>query len=186
VIFEKLIHWMGKAIHWITKTDPMDHFAHPVDHLFRKGDFVTRYVAVPFDGPLDAPLDAIRPKAVRRRADRPRADRPKPVGPNPVRPKTTRLNAAQRRQLSAALVRIDFATGRVRVNSPPLVDVAELRKRLHMTQERFCFRFGFPVATLRHWERGDRMPRGPAKALLYVIWREPTAVLRALDFRKQY
>ncbi|MDP1535173.1 MAG: helix-turn-helix domain-containing protein [Rubrivivax sp.] len=29
-----------------------------------------------------------------------------------------------------------------------------------MTQEQFAARFGFSVATLRHWERGDRSPHG--------------------------
>ena len=41
-------------------------------------------------------------------------------------------------------------------------------------------RFGFPVATLRHWERGDRRPRGAALVLLNVIDCEPHAVMRAL------
>lgn len=41
-------------------------------------------------------------------------------------------------------------------------------------------RFGFSVATLRHWERGDRTPHGPALVLLNLIDREPKAVLRAL------
>ncbi len=41
---------------------------------------------------------------------------------------------------------------------PREVDVAALRKRMHMTQKQFCRRFGFSLATLRHWERGDRRP----------------------------
>jgi len=44
---------------------------------------------------------------------------------------------------------------------PYEVDVANLRKRLGLTQEQFAARFGFSVATLRHWERGDRTPHGP-------------------------
>jgi putative transcriptional regulator len=34
---------------------------------------------------------------------------------------------------------------------------------------------------LRDWEHGKRMPRGPARAFLRVIEREPEAVLRALS-----
>lgn len=60
------------------------------------------------------------------------------------------------------------------------VNVAELRKRLGLTQEQFAARFGFSVSTLRHWERGDRKPQGAALVLLNLIDREPKAVLRAL------
>ena len=63
---------------------------------------------------------------------------------------------------------------------PYAVDVADLRKRLGLTQEQFAARFGFSVATLRHWERGDRTPHGPALVLLNLIDREPKVVLRAL------
>lgn len=63
---------------------------------------------------------------------------------------------------------------------PYEVDVAGLRKRLGLTQAQFAARFGFSVATLRHWERGDRSPHGPALVLLNLIDREPTAVMRAL------
>ena len=60
------------------------------------------------------------------------------------------------------------------------VDVAQLRGRMNLTQEQFASRFGFPVATLRHWERGDRKPRGAALVLLNVIKRRPRAVLESL------
>ena len=45
----------------------------------------------------------------------------------------------------------------------------------------FAARFGFPVATLRHWERGNRKPRGPSLVLLNVIARNPKAVMQALS-----
>jgi hypothetical protein len=32
----------------------------------------------------------------------------------------------------------------------------------------------------RHWERGDRVPQGPALVLLNVVDKEPKAVLKAL------
>ena len=49
-----------------------------------------------------------------------------------------------------------------------------------MTQEQFAARFGFSMATLRHWERGDRTPHGSALVLLKVIERNPQAVTEAL------
>ncbi|HAN56119.1 MAG TPA: transcriptional regulator, partial [Betaproteobacteria bacterium] len=48
-------------------------------------------------------------------------------------------------------------------------------------QEAFAARFGFSVATLRHWERGDRAPGGPALVLLNVIAKDHKAVMRALS-----
>ena len=68
----------------------------------------------------------------------------------------------------------------VKVYEPKSVDVASLRRRIGMTQEQFAARFGFSVATLRHWERGDRKPRGPALVLLNVINSNPSAVMQAL------
>jgi putative transcriptional regulator len=64
---------------------------------------------------------------------------------------------------------------------PTPVDVANLRKRLDLTQEQFAARFGFSVATLRHWERGDRNPHGPALVLLNLIDRDPSGVMRTLS-----
>ena len=50
-----------------------------------------------------------------------------------------------------------------------------------MTHDQFASSFGVFVATLRHWERGDRRPQGPAVVLLDLIQREPKAVLGLLD-----
>lgn len=69
----------------------------------------------------------------------------------------------------------------VRVYRPRTVDVKELRQRVGMTQEQFAARFGFSVATLRHWERGDRAPAGPALVLLNIIARDHKAVMKALS-----
>ena len=67
-----------------------------------------------------------------------------------------------------------------KVYQPVPVNVAGLRQRMGLTQEQFAARFGFSVATLRHWERGDRNPQGAALVLLNVIERDPNAVMRAL------
>ncbi len=69
----------------------------------------------------------------------------------------------------------------MRVYTPESVNVAQLRERLGLTQEQFAARFGFSVATLRHWERGDRRPTGASLVLLNVIERNPKAVLAALS-----
>lgn len=79
---------------------------------------------------------------------------------------------------------IDHARGNeagVRVHRPRPVDVKALRAKVGMTQEQFAARFGFSTATLRHWERGDRTPRGPALVLLNVIERNPRAVIEAFE-----
>jgi len=68
----------------------------------------------------------------------------------------------------------------VRVHRPRPVNTRYVRMKTGMTQEQFAACFGFSVATLRHWERGDRSPRGPALVLLNVIERNPQAVIEAL------
>ena len=70
---------------------------------------------------------------------------------------------------------------RVKLFRPKAVDVSGLRVRLGLSQEQFASRFGFSVATLRHWERGDRSPSGASLVLLNVIERDPQAVMAALQ-----
>jgi len=60
------------------------------------------------------------------------------------------------------------------------VDVKRIRAKVGMSQSEFAAAVGISVATLRHWERGDRTPRGPALALLNAVSRRPKAVLEAL------
>ena len=62
----------------------------------------------------------------------------------------------------------------------PLVDVQAVRRHLGLSQADFAEAFGISVATLRNWEQGRRMPRGPARLLLAVIELEPEAVQRVL------
>ena len=68
----------------------------------------------------------------------------------------------------------------VKVHQPAEIDVAAIRKNLGLTQVEFATKFCISLGTLRHWERGDRKPHGPALALLQVVTKEPEAVLRAL------
>jgi putative transcriptional regulator len=60
------------------------------------------------------------------------------------------------------------------------VEVRDLRRRSHLTQQEFAAKLGVPVETIRNWEQGKRMPRGPARALLTVIAHAPDAVFAAL------
>lgn len=63
---------------------------------------------------------------------------------------------------------------------PTTIDVKQLRHNLGLSQTEFAAKFCISLGTLRHWERGDRKPQGPALALLQVVAKEPQAVLRAL------
>ena len=58
--------------------------------------------------------------------------------------------------------------------------VRDLRRRASLTQQEFAARLGVPVETIRNWEQGKRMPRGPARALLAVIAHAPDTVFAAL------
>ena len=63
---------------------------------------------------------------------------------------------------------------------PEWIDVREIPDRMGMSQIDFSVIFGIPVATLRHWESGERKPGIPALVLLHVIARHPHAVIGAL------
>jgi putative transcriptional regulator len=78
---------------------------------------------------------------------------------------------------------VEFSTGQcskaiVHEFSP--IDVKNIRSNMGMSQTEFASTFGISVSTLRHWERGDRSPQGPALVLLNVVSKEPEAVLKAL------
>ena len=79
---------------------------------------------------------------------------------------------------------IEFAHGKPSkaiVHEFAPVDIKAVRAKVGMTQAEFASAFGISLGTLRHWERGDRKPRGPALVLLNVVAKEPEAVLRALE-----
>jgi putative transcriptional regulator len=85
------------------------------------------------------------------------------------------------RGLNEAVLHAKGADVAVKTYKPKAVDVSALRQEMGMTQEQFAARFGFSVATLRHWERGDRSPNGASLVLLNVIKRAPEAVAAALS-----
>ena len=79
---------------------------------------------------------------------------------------------------------IEFSNGnrsKAIVHNFTPVDVKNIRANVGMSQNEFASAFGISVSTLRHWERGDRMPHGPALVLLNVVAKEPNAVLKALS-----
>ena len=67
---------------------------------------------------------------------------------------------------------------KVRLHRPNKINVKAIRNKIGMTQMEFASSFGISVATLRHWERGDRIPNGPARILLNVVDKEPQTILR--------
>jgi putative transcriptional regulator len=69
----------------------------------------------------------------------------------------------------------------LKLHVPRQVDVKSVRERTGLTQEEFAATFAIGLGALRHWERGDRKPRGTALVLLNVIARDPEAVLRAVQ-----
>lgn len=78
---------------------------------------------------------------------------------------------------------IDFSQGHVSlavIHKISPIDVKNIRADVGMSQTEFASAFGISVNTLRHWERGDRHPNGPALVLLNVLSKEPDTVLRAL------
>jgi len=60
-------------------------------------------------------------------------------------------------------------------------DVRRVRQKLGKSQTDFAMMIGVSVATLRNWEQGRRVPDGPARALLKVAAKNPTAVAEALS-----
>jgi putative transcriptional regulator len=63
-------------------------------------------------------------------------------------------------------------------------DVARIRKATGLSQEEFSEEFEIAVSTLRKWEQGSRVPRGPAHVLLRLIEFAPQTVLKALHARE--
>ncbi len=82
--------------------------------------------------------------------------------------------------LQAAIEHAKGNNSKVILLKPHTVNVKELRIKMDMTQQQFCAMFGIALGTLRHWEQGDRSPKGPALVLLNVVEKNPQAVMAAL------
>jgi putative transcriptional regulator len=83
--------------------------------------------------------------------------------------------------LDEAMLFTKSKTSKAVVHNIDSVDVKNIRANVSMSQNEFANAFGISVSTLRHWECGDRTPRGPALVLLNVVAKEPKMVLRALS-----
>lgn len=60
-------------------------------------------------------------------------------------------------------------------------DIKTIRAKLKCSRSAFAHMIGVSVATLRNWEQGRRVPRGPARGLLMVVAAmRPKAVVSAL------
>ena len=70
------------------------------------------------------------------------------------------------------------APSRVYEIKPP--EIKMVRENLNVSQNEFALMIGVSVRTLQNWEQGRRQPEGPAKALLRIAAKNPSAVLEAL------
>lgn len=63
---------------------------------------------------------------------------------------------------------------------PEEPDVAAIREKYGLSQEKFAAMLGISVRTLQNWEQGRRKPHGPARVLLQVAEEHPEAILETL------
>ena len=82
--------------------------------------------------------------------------------------------------VALATTTVALATTTVALEMATSPAVRDLRRRARLTQQEFAARLGVPVETIRNWEQGKRIPRGPARALLAVIAHAPETVFAAL------
>lgn len=61
------------------------------------------------------------------------------------------------------------------------IDVARIRKDLHLSQAKFAARFRLSPATVRDWEQHRRAPDRIARNFLLVIAHSPETVERAVN-----
>jgi putative transcriptional regulator len=55
-------------------------------------------------------------------------------------------------------------------------DVQAIRQRSGLSQAKFAALIGVSVRTLQSWEKGQRQPAGPARALLRIVDKKPDAL----------
>jgi putative transcriptional regulator len=72
----------------------------------------------------------------------------------------------------------ELEPGRTFEFNPP--DINAIREKYQKSQREFAYMIGVSVATLQNWEQGRRKPEGPARALLRVAAKNPSAVMEAL------
>jgi putative transcriptional regulator len=83
-----------------------------------------------------------------------------------------------RKGLEEAIAHAKGENVNVRLNTP--LQIKSIREKLNMTQTEFAETFGLNLNTLKHWERGNRQPHGPALALLKIISKKPKMAMAAI------
>jgi putative transcriptional regulator len=73
----------------------------------------------------------------------------------------------------------DGKTEGARAHVIQVPDVRALRTKLHMSQQEFSQNYRIPLATLKGWEQGRRMPDATASAYLSVIAKLPDETRKA-------
>jgi len=85
-----------------------------------------------------------------------------------------------KRGLEEAIAHSKGEKSDVRLFIPQNVNVKQVREKTGLTQNQFAATFGISLGTLRHWERGDRKPHGPALVLLNAANNAPDTLLQIL------
>ena len=60
------------------------------------------------------------------------------------------------------------------------LDIKAIREKLKKTQSEFALMIGVSISTLQKWEQGKSQPEGPARVLLKIASKNPTAMVEAL------
>ena len=82
--------------------------------------------------------------------------------------------------LSEAVKHAEGEKSGVRAQTVEVPDVRAIREELHMSQTDFAIAYKIPLATLKNWEQGRRLPDAPAAAYLRVIAKRPRETRDAL------
>ena len=82
--------------------------------------------------------------------------------------------------LANAIVHASGEKSGVRVHTVEVPDVRAIRRKLHMSQQKFAATYRIPLPTLKGWEQGRRHPDAPAAAYLQAIAKRPQEISAAL------
>lgn len=82
--------------------------------------------------------------------------------------------------LADALAHASGEKSGVRVHTVEVPDVRAIRRKLHMSQQKFAATYRIPLPTLKGWEQGRRHPDAPAAAYLQAIAKRPQEISAAL------
>ena len=96
-----------------------------------------------------------------------------------------RTSKPERNVVTAAREMLAHARGEIQLESyeytpPAKVNVAQIRKKLGLSQKEFADHYGFAVSALREWEQGRRNPERSTRILLAIIAENPKMVEKTL------